>query len=56
MNHDFPSSVIWICKVAILCAEIVTFGFSSPVGGYAAFYPVAKVPTVVYLLLTRGLL
>jgi hypothetical protein len=55
MSHDFPLPVIWICEVAMLCVEIVTFGFS-PVGGYAAFYLVAKVPVVIYLLLTRGLL
>jgi hypothetical protein len=49
MNHDFVSSVIWICEVAMLCAEIVTFGFSSPVEGYAAFYPVMKVPIAICL-------
>jgi hypothetical protein len=39
----------------MLCVEIVTFGFSSPVGGYAMFYLVAKFPVTIYLLLTRGL-
>jgi hypothetical protein len=38
------------------CMEIVTFSFSSLVGGYAAFYLVAKVHVVVYHLLTQGLL
>jgi hypothetical protein len=33
----------------------VTFGFSSPVEGYAAFYPVVKVPIAICLWLTRGL-
>jgi hypothetical protein len=56
VSHDFPSPVIWICEVAMLCAKIVTFDFSSPVGGYAVFYPIAKFHVAVYLLLTRGLL
>jgi hypothetical protein len=47
MIHDFPSPVIWIYEVAMLCAEIVTFSFSSLVGGYAAFDPILKVHAVV---------
>jgi hypothetical protein len=46
MSRDFLSPVIWICEVAMLCAEIVIFGFSSHVGVYAAFYTVAKVPNL----------
>jgi hypothetical protein len=42
MGRDFPSPMIFICEVAMLCAKIVTFGFSSLVGGYAAFYLVSK--------------
>jgi hypothetical protein len=49
MNRNFASLVIWICEVVTLCAEIVTFGFSSPVEGYAAFYPVVKVPIAICL-------
>jgi hypothetical protein len=52
MGHDFPSPVIWICEVAMLYTEIVTFGFSSLVAGYAALYLVVKVPVAVYLILT----
>jgi hypothetical protein len=48
VNHDFPSSVIWIYEVAMLCAEIMTFSFSSPARGYVAFYPVAKVPVEIF--------
>jgi hypothetical protein len=56
VGRNFPLPVTWICEAVMPCVEIVTFSFSSFVGGYAAFCLVSKVLVTVYLLLTRGLL
>jgi hypothetical protein len=56
MSRDFSSLVIWTYEVVVSCAKIVIFGFFSPAGGYAEFYPVAKDHVAICLVLTQGLL